>query len=360
MEDPGFEALAPGPLRPTGPARGWEVQVTAREGVRDRVGAVCLADPGRARSGRQCLELRLPADASGFEYVTVGQRLRLQAGRVYEVSAWVRWPDGPDAPPAGAGPTSGIRSAIVSFWARFRDGQGDFAGRDVWLFDNRWTRLTFLLCPPEQALPTLVYISLLPNQLPAATSVLVDDFRLTDRGPIPRRPDKRSLILLDPDFAAQQPGAVRAPWQFEAIGGTRVRCEITGSRTGQCARITMPAGTPNTQSGQLRQRVHLSAGVRYTFACRITWENRAEGAQPPIVNLGVYDERSGTWYGPIDQPLRSEPGRQTYRFAHIPPASAPYRVYVQLNGWGNAGRPVTISVDEFRCDPSGAASDRAG
>jgi hypothetical protein len=48
-----------------------------------------------------------------------------------QISVWVRWPDGPDVPPANASATSGHRSAIISFWARHREGTGDFAGRQL-------------------------------------------------------------------------------------------------------------------------------------------------------------------------------------------------------------------------------------
>ncbi|MSU47503.1 MAG: hypothetical protein EXS37_00145 [Opitutus sp.] len=73
---------------------------------------------------------------------------------------------------------------------------------------------------------------------------------------------------------------------------------------------------------------------------------------PPIVNYGLYHKASRTWYGPIDQ----VPGRSgewlTYRFTHVPPFSGRWKLYVQLNGWGNFGRAVTESFDDFTCVPT--------
>lgn len=162
LRDSGFEAIPPGRLAPTGLVDGWQVQCTGRDAVRPRLVVACVE--GVAKTGSRCLSLSIPADTQGFEFVTVGQLVQLDATKTYEASVWVRWPDGPDAPPANASATSGHRSAIVSFWARHREGTGDFAGRDEWLFDNQWHRLKFRFCATDPARRTLVYVSLLPNQ----------------------------------------------------------------------------------------------------------------------------------------------------------------------------------------------------
>jgi len=174
MTDSGFEAVSPGTLSTTGPvAAGWEVQRHGREVILDRLVVACVEDPARAKSGRKCLSLSIPKDTVGFEFVTVGQRPVLAADREYEASVWVRWVGGPERAPAGASATSGHPSAIVSFWARHRDGAGDFAGRDEWLFDGAWTRLSFRFRATDPGERTLVYVSLLPNQkqkgLPSGT-----------------------------------------------------------------------------------------------------------------------------------------------------------------------------------------------
>ncbi len=72
----------------------------------------------------------------------------------------------------------------------------------------------------------------------------------------------------------------------------------------------------------------------------------------PIVNYGVYHEASRTWYGPVDQVLEKNAEWGTYRFAHIPPLAGRWKLYVQLNGWGNFGRAVTAPLDDFTCTPA--------
>lgn len=181
MYDPGFEALPAGALVPTGTHDGWEVQRTGRDVIRDQLRAICVNDAVRAKSGNRCLELSIPGDTVGFEFVTAGQRLRLKPDAAYEASLWVRWPDGPDEPPAGASSVSGHR--------------------------------------------------------------------------------------------------------------------------------------------------------------------------PPIVNYGIFHEASRTWYGPVDQILEKTGDWTTYRFVHTPAFSGRWKVYVQLNGWGNFGKGVKVSLADFTCVP---------
>ena len=103
--------------------------------------------------------------------MTVGQRLKLRAAREYEASVWVRWTGGPETAPPGADATTGHPSAIVSFWVRHREPTGTFAGRDAWLFDRNWTRLTFRFHAIDPSRFSLLYVSLLPNQTPRATEI---------------------------------------------------------------------------------------------------------------------------------------------------------------------------------------------
>jgi hypothetical protein len=79
------------------------------------------------------------------------------------------------------------------------------------------------------------------------------------------------------------------------------------------------------------------------------WDNFTPGAPAPIVNYGIYHEPSRTWYGPVDQTLERTGDWCQYRFTHVPPFSGLWKLYVQLNGWGNFGRSVTVSFDDFTC-----------
>lgn len=349
MRDPGFESVPAGTLTSTGTSDGWEVQRHGRDAILERLGVAGVEDPERAKAGRRFLSLSIPKDTVGFEFVTVGQRHRLTAGVEYEASAWVRWEGGPATAPEGAGPTSGHPSAIVSFWARHRDGTGDFAGRDEWLFDNGWKRLAyrFRATDPEQA--TLVYLSLLPNQKPADTTVLLDDFTLTALDEPVGRETREGGIVGDPGFGAQKPGAIAPPWYFANIGGSGIPGEVRGAGDERFFTMSMGRKTTNFESAQLWQHLHLEEGVRYEVVACLRWDNHAAGAPAPIVNYGIYHEDSNTWYGPVDQVLRKTGEWETYRFVHVPPYGGRWKLYVQLNGWGNFGNGVTVSVDDLTC-----------
>ena len=121
--------------------------------------------------------------------------------------------------------------------------------------------------------------------------------------------------------------------------------------------MTMNEDTSNFESAQLWQHLHLIEGVRYEIACRMRWDDFSADAPAPIVNYGIYDDKSNTWYGPVDQTLKQDGDWNTYRFSHIPPVSGPWKLYVQVNGWGNFGNGVAVSVDDWTCTP--AASDEA-
>lgn len=344
MRDSGFESL------PAGPVNGgvWEVQCIGREVIQDRLIVTCVEDEAKARSGRKCLALSIPKETVGFEFVTVGQRLRLSASKEYEASVWVRWPDGPDQPPPGANASTAYPCAIVSFWARHRDGKGAFAGRDEWLYDNRWHKLAFRFCATDPDERTLVYVSLLPNQKPAATTVLVDDFELTATDLSAETESRTGNLVKDSGFDAQRTGNIAPPWNFRNMGGTNITATI---RSGALT-LQMPGGTSNFESAQLWQHVILRRGARYEISCRMRWDNFAPDAPSPIVNYGVFHEGSRTWYGPVDQVLEKNGGWNTYRFIHIPPYAGRWKLYVQLNGWGNFGRTVAVSLDDFTCVPA--------
>lgn len=94
--------------------------------------------------------------------------------------------------------------------------------------------------------------------------------------------------------------------------------------------------------------------MRYEVSGRMRWDNFASDAPAPIVNYGIFHEASRTWYGPVDQVLEKDASWNIYRFAHIPPVGGRWKLYVQVNGWGNFGRPVTVSLDDLTCAPAGA------
>ena len=367
LADPGFERVPHGP-RPSGPAeRGWEVQRVGRPEIQPALIVAGVADPGNA--GGRALRLGLPANTVGFEYVTVGQRVRLRADREYEAAVRVRWPAGPGAAPAGAHAASGHPSAIASFWARHADGAGDFAGRDAWLFDRRPQRLTFRFRAADPARDTLVYLSLLPNQTPRRTVLLVDDFTLTEF-PLPAAKPRTGsptgaegervvaggfqTLPAGPIPAGRSGPGPAAPgaWSFVPIGGATIAGVIVRDGDAAFARLTMSPRTGNLEAAQLRQVLRLKEGARYAVRCRMRWDNYAEDREPPIVNYGLYHEPTNTWYGPIDQVLKPSGKWETYRFVHVPPHAGPWRLYVQLNGWGNFGRGLTVSFDDFSCRPA--------
>jgi hypothetical protein len=352
LRDPGFEAVPAGVLPTTGPGEGWEVQRHGRDVIQNRLVVSCVDEPAKAKSGRKSLSLSIPKDTVGFEFVTVGQRHRIPAGVEVEASVWVRWTGGPETAPPGASATSGHPSAIVSFWARHRDGTGDFAGRDEWLFDDRWTRLSFRFRASDPGEPTLVYVSLLPNQKPADTTVAVDDFSLrTFDEPAETEPREGELVK-DPGFKSQKAGSVSAPWFYAGIGGTGIPGVVVEDGDARRLRMSMGRNTSNFESAQLWQHLDLREGVRYDVSAKLRWDNFAAEAPAPIVNYGIFHEASRTWYGPVDQVLEKTSEWRTYRFAHVPPFGGTWKLYVQLNGWGNFGNGVGVSIAEISCTPS--------
>jgi hypothetical protein len=353
MVDPGFEEAGSGRLETAATGVGWEVRRVGRPEIRGKLVVERVADEKLAHAGGKSLKMSLPRDTVGFEYVTVGQRIRLGADRAYEAAVWVRWPDGPETAPAGAGATSGHPSAIVSFWARHGDAGGGFAGRDVWLFDRQWKRLTIRFRATDPDRKTLVYVSLLPNQTPRDTTVFVDDFTLSESLAPAAIAKHRGELVVDGGFSNLKVGGLGfgPTWSFANIGGTRIVGEVAEeTEAGKFFRIAMEKDTTNYESAQLWQILGLERGVRYEVSCRLRWDSYEEGAGGPIVNLGMYHEATNTWYGPVDQVLKKSGGWETYRFAHIPPIDGEWKLYVQLNGWGNFGRGLTISCDDFSCE----------
>jgi len=349
MVDSGFESLAIGNVQNTGKVkRGWEVQRHGRNSIRQVLKVEILDGDDQAKSGRRCVALSIPQATVGFEYVTIGQRHRLEAGVEYEASVWVRWLKEPDDPPVAKQGTR-TSSAIVSFWVRHRDGNGHFAGRDVWLEHNRWQQLKFCFRPTEPELPSLIYLSLLPHQKPVATSLLVDDFQLAkavDPGEVDTR---RKQLVLDPDFSKQDKRTISPPWHFANMNGKGILGVVESESKNRFVRMSMDKATSNFESAQLWQHLHLIEGATYEISCSMRWENFAKNVDAPIINYGIYHDKSNTWYGPVDQVLKKTGDWQTYRFTHTPTESGPWKLYVQLNGWGNFGNQLAVSFDDFLC-----------
>jgi hypothetical protein len=351
LEDPGFESIPTGGLAASGKAKGWEVQKTGRDSIQEKLIVEGHDDASLAKSGKRCISLSIPENTVGFEFVTVGQRIHLKAECEYEASVWVRWPDGPETAPADTKPSPKTPSAIVSFWARDRDGTGHFSGRDDWLFDRKWRRLTFRFRPPHLDQPTLVYVSLLPNQKPAATTILLDDFQLEELGTSTGREERTGSILGDSDFSKQDVERISPPWHFANMGGAGIAAKIGKKDDERWISLTMDEKTSNFESAQMWQHIALQKDGRYRISCRMRWDNFDQESPQPIVNYGIFHEKSRTWYGPVDQVLKKTGDWHTYEFDHIPTSSGPWKLYVQLNGWGNFSNGVRVSVDDFKCVP---------
>ena len=314
MVDSGFESLAMGIVQDTDKVqRGWEVQRHGRDSIRQALKVEVLDGASQAKSGRRCLALSIPQTTVGFEYVTIGQRHRSEAGVEYEASVWVRWPTGRDDLPVAKRGTQ-TSSAIVSFWVRHRDGEGHFAGRDVWLMDNRWQQLTFRFRPTDSELPSLIYLSLLPHQKPVATTLLVDDFQLAKEADSAGVDSRHEQLVLDPDFSKQDKRTISPPWYFANMNGAGIPGVVESESENRFVRMSMGEATSNFESAQLWQHVHLIEGATYEISCSMRWDNFAKDVGAPIINYGIYHDKSNTWYGPVDQVLKKNGGWQTYRF----------------------------------------------
>ncbi len=349
VADGGVERMRPGPLEEGILPGGWEAHRVGRAQALDRLQVECVRDATMARSGSQFIRLAIPAYTVGFEYVTVGQRVPIVSGRAYTAGVWVRWPDGPPRAPRGADRTSGHRSAIVSFWARNRDGTGTFAGRDVWLFDNRWKHLTFTFCASEPDDRVFLYVSLLPNQRPSSTVVIMDDLSVSW---VPLRVPRHYRVgelAADTGFSGQHGPTVQEPWSFSSLGGSGIRHSAGDDSDNRVVRMSMAAKASGLNSAQVWQFVRLVRGLRYRVSCRIRWDNFDGTGAQALANFGVYDEASDTWYGPIDVTLEPTAEWRQYAFTLVAPRSGKWKIYVALNGWGNAGRALDISVDDVSC-----------
>jgi len=194
-----------------------------------------------------------------------------------------------------------------------------------------------------------VYVSLLPNQIPRDTTVLIDDFTVHEIHSPAQVAKNAQELVVNGGFAKDEVGAVKAPWYFANIGGNRIAGRVIEVKKEKAFQIAMNKNTTNLESARLWQMVNLEKGVRYEVRCRMRWDNYEKADTTPIVNYGFHHFDSNTSYGPIDQTLKKSPDWEDYSFVHVPTYDGPWQLYVQLNGWGNFGQQLTVSFTDFSC-----------
>jgi len=96
---------------------------------------------------------------------------------------------------------------------------------------------------PDQR--TLVYVSLLPNQEPADTKVLLDDFELAVVDAPAESESRSGNIVEDSGFDAQRTGGIISPWTFLNRAGTNISVEVGGTDAERCVTLQMSKGTSN-------------------------------------------------------------------------------------------------------------------
>ncbi len=343
LSDSGFESGADG--RMTTANSNWEVQRTGNnttEFVVDRIENSSLSDDG----SRHCL-LSLPENANpaAFDHITIGQRLTLRPGIIYEASARVQW----------ANPNNGNASAIVSFWAQHQADK-TFAGKDVWIRNGAWTTITYRFMAVEPDQPIFVYLSLLPHQIPKKTDLRVDNFTLKEVENAVDNESRSGNLITDGQFNAQTVGGnPGGAWEFyspnEALTG-----KVESNAGNKYVRLKIPANTNNFSAVKLMQQVTLTKGARYAASTDIKWNNYSGPGDSGIVNYIIYHEQSNTWWGPIDHVVE-EGGWQTVPFTHGAPFDGTYQFFVQVFGWGNFGDAMDISFDNFSITPIGNGND---
>jgi hypothetical protein len=318
----------------------WEVQRNGANTAQFVVTRVSLPTASNRDNRAAKMVLPLSANPRAFDSVTIGQRLRLEQGIVYEAKARVRW----------INTQNRARSAIISFWTQHQADKS-FAGKDVWLRDGEWQDISYRFTATNPQAESLVYLSLLPNQIPARTEILVDRFRVQPVEEMQEVPDFKNNptsknLISDADFSQSEAGVRPGlPWQLSNGGnGTLGRIEELG-RNKYC-RLFLPAGTNNFTAVKIGQSVNLTKGSMYSIGADFNWNNKRASSDTAIVNFMVYHAQSGTWWGPIDHIL-TEGGWHRKTFRHGAPYAGEYELYVQAFGWGNFGEPLDVSVDNF-------------
>jgi len=332
IDDAGFENGVVGPITQKNSV--WEVQ---RIGSSTFDFVITRMEDSNAFAGKRYCSLLLPenADPSKFDHVTIGQRKKLQPYVIYEARINVKWNN----------PGNGNETAIVSFWAQHQPDK-TFAGKDVWLKNSDWTIISFRFMAVKSDMPVFIYFSLLPHQKPKATEILIDEFHCEKIEDLPIPDSNSKEIIKDGDFENQNIGSiVSLPWNL-IYSNNNMNVSVSGDTQNKQITMNMPANTDNYTAIKLMQSVSLQKGVLYHVKASLKWNNFSENQTQGIVNLGIYHPESNTWWGPIDYILKNGEWNIA-TFTHGAPFDGQFQLYVQVFGWGNFGKPMNVTFDNF-------------
>jgi hypothetical protein len=356
LRDPGFERIPLGPLPdPTGI---WSVS-RARNVPNIYVnGASTLTvdrTPPRRFLTRQVL-LSIPGNASkvsshaGIAAAIAGCN---KTNVVYEVSADVRWMN------AALNIT-----AVLSLWAVHPgtvDANGlSFSGVDYWIANSTWNRYAFRFMLPNRkqlGKPPSVILTLHPNQTPRLTTLRIDNVRVTEACALGRTsgpPDPTEMLLYG-TFDGLPLGTVEDNSTYfdvqhlESNAVTAAIVQDAANASNQMMQMVLPAGNTNYDVKQVGEIVTLHMGTRYNVSACMRRNSDPTG--PAIVNFRMQSVATGVWYGRVDQILPADDQWHTHWYVVGIPETGPYLVSLQLNGWGNYGRELDVSFDDFSCRP---------
>ncbi|MGL5819894.1 MAG: carbohydrate binding domain-containing protein [Phycicoccus sp.] len=313
--------------------------------------AVVAPVTGTAYAGKGSMRLLLPKQAQNNQrdYISIGQSLKLDPRKRYEVSVKVRW----------LNPGNTLPSAIISAWSRNADGS--YGGEDRWITEKEaatapdgWVTIAYNFTPTSRD-PAFVYLSLLTHQNgnSDATDVLIDDFTVVETSAAPYDPDGRTGNLLgNGDFEAGSGTSISAPWTKTEWNPTRaggLSSTVVGAGDRQ-VRLTLPGSSNpnllnNTWTG-VRQPVRLNAGVTYEYCADID-RVKPSDHRATILNMYAFKDVTSTprsWVGSIDYKFADpEPHRHCQRF--VAPETATYEMTLRDFGWGQAGLANEVLID---------------
>lgn len=331
--DPGFEDGLNGAMY-SGNCY-WDIQRTGIETGEFLIKRV--EDKEGSHSGNKFCYMSLPKSASAehVDHITIGQTIYMEANKIYEASVWVKW----------VNTRNGSESACISFWAQHQ-GDKTFAGKDVWIRNGDWTKLTFRFQAVLPKQPVMIYLSLLQHQTPVTTDIKVDDFNVTEIETSYGTDTRSGELISDGTFSRQRIGQNPGnPWTFHTPV-KELTALIDSCGKNRYVRLQIPASTSNYEAVKLGQVVKLRKGVLYDVNARIKWTNYTGGDETGTVNCGIYHKPSNTWWGPVDYKV-SDGEWHNVSFIHGACYSGDYELYVQVFGWGNFGNPMDISFDDF-------------
>jgi hypothetical protein len=333
LTDTGFENGINGELYSNN--SDWEVQRTGSDTSKFIVNRIESSES--AFSGKKYCFMSLPksADASKFEHITIGQLRKLEAGKIYEATIWVKW----------VNTKNGNSTAIISFWAQHMEDK-TFAGKDCWLKNGEWTKLSFRFMAVKPNEPTFIYVSLLPHQTPQTTEILVDEFTCEIAETLSNIDSLNDTMVLKENFENEIGGTIPSkPWEL-----TNPDKMVTGiieqNNGNKFVTIKMPPKTNNYTAARLMRKINLSKGVLYDVNMSLKWNNSLLGYNSGIVNVGIYHTSSNTWWGPIDHIVKDGDWHDI-PFLHGATYDGEYELYIQVFGWGNFGQPMDVSCDNF-------------